>query len=472
MNKFLFLIFVIIASTSLVGCEKPEIQPEKYDIKWLDTDGSSLGTTVVEHGNYPSFDLPLDSDKWDYIGWTPSISSASRNYTYTAKRNIKEDYFVGNVFQIIVYDLGNSPIATGSGFVYNAEGWFLTNDHVMNEGYFAQAIFNIKDDITGESFTKLDINYAAYRHEDKDIFIGQINNYDKIGNEYYKEFDFAEDYDYGDTTYSIGYPNSSINLHVNKGEVQSDLSSLYNKIYSGISYIGSTSFIAPGSSGGILVNDNLEVLGITTLGISDSTGDFLLGASIETFNFINLLDDFNANDLEIFGIFMHPEEYVFIGYFLEAKEHYESQEYDVRKEEYQGFVRYTYYWEEEGENIDGWDYLYEATFSIDSDMWMEYIEEYYWDTGDRRIQKFYGYYSIKDELDNFIYEFKYTWDSGTYYSVYSDDINYSTNLSLTLNNIDTSSPYNYTILDSDLEYAREQFNYMYEWLYTDIEQFK
>ena len=62
-----------------------------------------------------------------------------------------------------------------------------------------------------------------------------------------------------------------------------DISSLYDKLYSGISYIGSTSYVAPGSSGGILLNDNLEVLGMTTIGTYKDNDDFDIGGSIKSF---------------------------------------------------------------------------------------------------------------------------------------------------------------------------------------------
>ena len=36
-----------------------------------------------------------------------------------------EEYFKGNVFQIIVYDLGKIPVATGTGFVLDYGGCLL-----------------------------------------------------------------------------------------------------------------------------------------------------------------------------------------------------------------------------------------------------------------------------------------------------------------------------------------------------------
>lgn len=67
-------------------------------------------------------------------------------------------------------------------------------------------------------------------------------------------------------------------------------------------------------------------------------------------------------------------------------------------------------------------------------------------------------------FDNFIFEFKYTWENGQYYTVQSTNINYSTNIDLTLNDYITDSSYSYTITSENIVYAREQFNYVYETL--------
>lgn len=426
---------------------------------WLDADG-----TILNESTENSFPLPEDNDKWDYIEWIDT-----GDFEKTASREPQSSYFIGNVFQVIVYNLGMQPIATGSGFVFNEDGWFITNNHVMEEGYFAEAIFDIQDLEKGESYTKLDINLASYKHSDKDIFIGKIDNYLKVGNFHYKQFEFETSYAAGDLTYSIGYPNSSVRLQINDGYIVSDLSSLYDKVYSGITYIGSTSFIAPGSSGGILVNSNLEVLGMTTIGITDNDGDFILGGAIEAFNYINLLQNTNISSLVNYSLFLHPQEKVFIGYYKKAMD--DEGKGSVRTE-FEDYVRYTYTWEGEGTNDAGDAYTYVQTFIIDSDGWMIYESNYYWDSGSRREIEFFGYYSNAEGIMNFTYNFKYTWSSTSWYTLSSTNINYSTNIALTLNDYSTTKAYNTTISESNIEYAKEQFNWIYKWLTDDMARFK
>jgi len=455
----LFLILIIF----LVGCSS--IAPKT--ITWIDADGSVLGTSALTYGEVPYFDLPLDTVAWDYTNWSPEIQPVTKNAIYTANRTPKTSYFVGNVFQIVVFNLGNIPINTGSGFVFNDLGWFITNNHVMEDGYFAQAIFDIPDVEKGESYTKFDIERASYRHEDKDVFIGRITDYYLIKDNYYQDFTFTTDYEISDKTYSVGYPNSSINLQINAGVVESDLSSIYDKVYSGITYIGSSSYIAPGSSGGVLLNQNLNVLGMTTIGITDDDGEFLLGGAIEAFNYINLISNVKNSDLLNYALFLHPDEKEFIGYYIEAME-----DEDAVRQEFGDYARYTYTWEEEGTNNTEEDYSNNSSFQIDSDMWIEFEETYYWETGDRKEISFYGYYSVTEKLKNFTYEFKYTWEDGKYYTLTSDNINYSSNIGLTLNQYTTTKSYGYVISTSNIEYAKENFNSIYEWLTEDMARFE
>ena len=163
------------------------------------------------------------------------------------KRTPEISDFVGNVFQVAVQDLGGQPIAFGSAFVFNSDGWFITNAHVMENAQYAQAVFNIPNTQTGESYTYLDINLGSYFNLDKDIYIGKVENYHSISS-YYKDFSLTQNYKIGDTTYSVGYPNASAELVINKGEITKEWSDLYEKLYSGNSYICSSSYIAPGSS--------------------------------------------------------------------------------------------------------------------------------------------------------------------------------------------------------------------------------
>lgn len=255
--------------------------------RWFDVDGTLLYEEAT-NGQPSKYALPNDNEKWDYIEWQQNTND------YYAYCMPQKSYFIGNVFQIVVMDLDVS-YGVGSAFVLNDEGWFITNAHVMENAYKAQAIFEIPNERTGESFTYFNINEGVYYNSDKDIYIGKIENYHSIKN-YYKNIPVSSNYKIGDVTYSIGYPNATALMEINEGVGVMEYATLADKLYGGNTYIYSTSYIAPGSSGGVLLNKNLEVIGITTKGLTIDE-EFIVGAAITTFNFKNLLSNISHANL-------------------------------------------------------------------------------------------------------------------------------------------------------------------------------
>lgn len=424
--------------------------------KWYDADGTLLFETEGEKGSKPDdYTLPSDTDKWDYIKW-----KNGKKYERIAYRVPQNSYFTGNVFQIITHDLGEQPIGSGSAFVFSKDGWFVTNAHVMEDAYYAQAIFNIPNNTTGESYTYLSINTGSYYHFDKDIYIGKIDNYNVISS-HYREIPLNLSYEIGDSTYSVGYPLSSIELIVAEGEITESWSDLYEKLYSGNSYICSSSSIAPGSSGGILTNDNLEVIGITTLVWFDENDEFLSGASISAFNINTLLQNTNENSLISLIDRFHENESVYIGLFNDMKS--DEAEGITEKVFFEdGSLAYKYKWDDEGVNNDNIAFSSSESLLAGTDSWMKYSAEFYWEGGERRTISFYGYFDHREKFANFKYEFKYELANGNYYTVKCSEINYSPNVSLTLNRCEVDSSYYYNPTIEDITYAKEQFNYVYE----------
>ena len=430
---------------------------------WYDADNTLLFSETIEEGKTPSaYALPEDTDKWDYIEWKQGQSENEK----IAHRVPQNSYFVGNVFQIVVKNLGQQPIATGSAFVFNSAGWFITNAHVMENAYYAQAVFNIPNEKTGKSFTYFDINKGTYCDIDRDIYIGKIENY-KFINSYYKDIALNTNYTIGKTSYSVGYPNSSTQLIVNQGTITEAWSDIYEKLYSGNSYICSSSCIYPGSSGGILTNENLDVIGITTLGWFGEDDEFISGAAISAFNIQAPMKQTNDNALTSLQNRFHKSETKFIDFFNTYRNLNESgkaSEYFLND----GTLGYLFEQTDEGVNSNNHAFVYKEQLLVCANTWISYRTEYYWEVGDRRIISFYGYYDHEKGFANFTFEFKYTWSSGDYYTVSSSNINYSPTLSLTLNKYTASSSSSLTPSQSNIDYAKEQFNYIYEWFSTQL----
>ncbi len=464
-SSIVFLLVLLMLVIALTGCGDEAQGNSFVTVKWMDSDGSLLCQEQYNSfSEVPQKDLPADSEKWDYQQWEITLDN-NRERIYTATREVNESYFKGNVFQIIVKNLGDVPIATGSGFVFDDDGWFITNAHVLGDAYFATAIFEIENPSLSEAYTYLEIEEAVYKHDDKDLFIGKIKDYDKI-KEHFHEIEVTTAYQIGEPTYSVGYPNSSCELMVHKGKVIEDISLLADKLYSGIKYIGSDSYIAPGSSGGVLVDQDLNVIGITTLGWTDQKDQFLYGAAIASAYFKNQIDSVDESALTTLYSFNYPENIDFIKLYLTVKNDPDTKRQDLQDD----VVRYTYSYEETGVNSGNLDYMITQTLSFDSDYYIEYQTECYWSDGSRRVTTLYGYFSPTSETDLFFYDFSYTWSDTDYYMMKCTDINYNTNLALTLNKVYlVKKGYQTEVGTEYIEYCKEIFNADYEYLTQWIE---
>ena len=271
------------------------IPKEKY--VWKDADGSVLKEEyIVEGQEAPTMDLPSGDEKWEYIEW--DSSNENGEHIFTAVKTPNASYFAGNVFQIVIKDPEGTLLGTGSGFVINDEGWFITNNHVMEKASTAVAFFDIKDQESGSRYTQLNVLGGVYNSSEIDIFIGKLEGYDKI-KAHYKNIEFTEDYTSGEISYTVGYPNSSVKMEINSGEILEEYSDIYDKV-NGIYYILSDSYIAPGSSGGILTNENFEVIGITTIGLyaDDNKQIYQAGGSVPTFVFSSHLKKLEEANLK------------------------------------------------------------------------------------------------------------------------------------------------------------------------------
>lgn len=514
-SKSILLYAALIILLSFCACDN------KVIVVWKDTDGSVLNTTEVsEISEIPEMDLPEETEKWYYTGWDIDTNNSTVEYTalrerktkitwendgeilyscyikkdeevpqyslpqndqwkYTGWEEIKsgntitfstnkvinEEYFAGNVFQIVTMDLSGNPMNAGTGFMVNKNGWFITNSHVMEGAYDACAIFEIKNGSTGEKFTRLAITDGYYNDPDKDIFIGRIVDYYQVSNSY-KDIPICTNYEIGDTTYSVGYPNSSVKMQISEGEIISDYSTLYDKLYSGISYICSTSYVAPGSSGGMLLNENFEIIGMTTLYNNDYDDSFLYGASIEAYNFEVLTKQLYGIDLQDFAAFLHPSEKKFINLFQDII-NYEN--FFSFYDDY-GVLCHMLSWDEEGVNDDGQAYSINEYLTVNADFSMTYERYTQWESGDYCSLCFEGYYLQQFDLDDFTFEFSYSWDTGEWYELYSYDINYSSDVNNTLQVYSTDTSYGYEPSDGNIEYAKVLFNDVYSWLkdFTDL----
>lgn len=154
----------------------------------------------------------------------------------------------GSVVSIVMSDKEGKPLGQGSGFVVSADGFIVTNYHVIAEGAsavakFPDGAFYIIDGVVASDKVRDIAILKAHGHNLRPLKLG---NSDRL--------------DVGEQVVAIGSPRG-LESTVSDGIV-SGVRSLEEK---GGKYIQITAPISPGSSGGPLFNMSGEVVGITTM---------------------------------------------------------------------------------------------------------------------------------------------------------------------------------------------------------------
>lgn len=151
-----------------------------------------------------------------------------------------------SVFSLEVYDEYGNALGLGSGFVIDSTGKAVTNYHVIYKAYSARAKFT--------DGRIVNINKILYSNKERDVAIIQLesNNYASLtlGN--------SNGLVTGQKILAIGNPLGLDNT------ISDGLVSSAKRDIDGSSYIQITAPISPGSSGGVLLNYQGEVVGVTT----------------------------------------------------------------------------------------------------------------------------------------------------------------------------------------------------------------
>lgn len=405
-RKLLFLIGIVVLLAALTSCGKTAVT-------WLDADGTVLEETEISRGEgVPDRSLPADTELWRYTGWREETDG--KTFTVIAERQPQASYFAGNVFRILVKDLSGTVISVGTGFVFDETGRFITNSHVMKGGYEAEAVFAIGDG-AGASVTSFDEVRGYSDHADKDIFVGKIEGYAKIA-DHYKDLSLvagtAED-----TAFSVSYTDAE--LTVTQGQ----------------------------NGGGVLFDAALNPIGFA---VED-------GASVSAAELASLTTA--PGVWQTLAFFLHPDQEAFISFFRSLANDGEFVPIKDGEDLYYEAVR-------ESSGVGTERYRAKERFLVCEDGWVEVVLEYSWEGGDTRREMFSGTYSSRNRLDDFSYTYLYTWKSGNYMEVYSDNLEYSSDLALTLPEYEVDFRHGQQQSSSSIEYMKKCFNAAYEYLYN------
>lgn len=156
------------------------------------------------------------------------------------------------VFLVEIYDKKDVLLGTGSGFFLSADGKFVTNYHVIENAYQAKVhlasgeIYPV-DAVLGVDKTH-DLAILQIKAERAFPYLEVINA------------DFIAD---GDKIYALGSPNGKLNV-LSTGVISHKQQKVNDQ-----TLIQMTAPIAAGSSGGALLNEQGQVVGVTSSGVKN-----------------------------------------------------------------------------------------------------------------------------------------------------------------------------------------------------------
>lgn len=213
--------------------------------------GAGSGGGLGHTHNYSKTLTPATCTERGYTTYTCScgdtykddyIDGMSANEVFESSKN--------SVGEILTYDKSGNEFALGTGFVYSSDGKIITNYHVIDEAYSAKITIN------GNDYTIQ--NVLAY---DKTIDIAVL----KINATGLTALPTcSKEHAVGKAVYAFG-SSKGLTATFSQGII-----TYADREIDGVHYVQHDAAISSGNSGGPLINQYGEVIGINTMTIRDS----------------------------------------------------------------------------------------------------------------------------------------------------------------------------------------------------------
>lgn len=283
--KFSLLIFIVLTSANAFHAIKlkngstiqGEIVLEKPDLYYVDL-GFDL-TPVPKDMIVSVNELDLASGLSERVQAEDILYRTSKN---RSDRPIRE--WVDQLGEAVA--LVQTPTGLGSGFVIHADGYVVTNDHVIaGEHRISVTIFRKNE----RDLSKITYDNVRIVATSSELDLALL----KIESEAKNDFDTVtlaaaeETIRDGQTVFAIGSP-LGLDRTVSEGII-----SIANRVIGGRLYLQTTTQINPGNSGGPLFNLRGEVVGVNNMKIA-AVGAEGLGFSISLHVLKSFLDNRDA----------------------------------------------------------------------------------------------------------------------------------------------------------------------------------
>jgi S1-C subfamily serine protease len=205
------------------------------------------------------------------------LNSSTPNNPSCLKKNLSGSEIARllkpSIVYIEVYDSAENVLGAASGVIATDDGKIFTNYHVIEGASSAKVTFS-------DGRVSDVLNIAGYDPK-YDAVVLKVD----AGNLQPAKFNSSGSAQIGDEIYTLGNP---LGL---EDTIFNGLISTINRVVNGDTFIQISAPISPGSSGGALINEQGEVIGITTAGLTDGQN---LNFAIPSEDF-NVIKDQNLN---------------------------------------------------------------------------------------------------------------------------------------------------------------------------------
>ncbi len=212
------------------------------------TDGA-----LAEHSFTESVTTAPTCQKSGTVARTCTVCGLNETNTIDAKKLAAGDIFTTvkpSVCEIRVYSRAGNEISLGTGFVFDSGGKIVTNYHVLHGGHSAEVIFD------GTAYPVMSV-LAYDRDADIAVLKADIDGIPPLTV-------CTDTHPVGMAVYAFG-SSQGLTATFSNGMITYD-----KRTDGGIEYIQHSAAISAGNSGGPLINEYGEVIGINTFEIQDA----------------------------------------------------------------------------------------------------------------------------------------------------------------------------------------------------------
>lgn len=252
-KAFILLLVSVLGGTLTLGAYKLFI--EKPEIKYVQEKQNELKSTAANFVNTP---INYAAERTDFT------VAAEKTLDAVVHVKNKSVYTPQMTIQDLIYGRAQGhqriQIGTGSGVIISPDGYIITNNHVINGANELEIVLNNKKTYKAELIGTDATN---------DIALVKIDANDLP----YVTFGDSDHLKVGEWVLAVGNP-FNLTSTVTAGIISAkgrDLANNNNKIES---YIQTDAVVNPGNSGGALVNNRGELIGINTM-ITSTTGSYI-----------------------------------------------------------------------------------------------------------------------------------------------------------------------------------------------------